>query len=68
MFRLNLPFLFDILFLTIFLVFVTTQILIPLWRDVKLFPWWSRRRQEATRAVTEAREKEDIAAIRRKKD
>lgn len=56
----------------LFLYFVSTQLLIPLWRDTPLFPWLERerglryRRKEAKQEVVETRIKRDIFKVKGK--
>lgn len=54
--RFNLPFLLDALVVTLIVLAIGTQIIIPLWRGLSLFPAFDWRRKAALRANAEARD------------
>lgn len=60
----RLPFLLEQLCLLAIVVFFVTQVAVPLWRGVALFPMFSSRRRTLEREIARANEARDIAAMK----
>lgn len=61
MFAKGLPFLLDLVFLVLFLVAMVTQVILPLSRGTKLFPFFRSKHRQVDAALDEARDSLEVS-------
>lgn len=59
----GLPFLIDFFVAVLFLSFMLTQVILPLWRGRPLFPFFNRDRRKAVDQLATNYEKRDVEDI-----